>query len=237
MQLVRHQAAAPRGGEVRSSGGAQRGPFTHCLTARRAIFVVCAAACFGFALSPTPAVAFLDFLFGRSEAPASTPAPAPAPEYSSTPLGVSVQPRRGKRANIDRSLYHNADQVFRRPRDLSRRHAKPEQDQARAGRGDGRLMSRQVSLNPKTTPDWHLQDPNIQYGDIIVLESGPVVYQGHKQKRRAREDFVSLDQSHLASSRNFREIRMMASGVWTPPEAGAELQWKARGRSRGLSQR
>ena len=77
----------------------------------------------------------------------------------------------------------------------------------------------QRAIDPVAHPDWYLNDPNIRYGDILILKTGPVVYKG-SGRSRSREDFVSLGQAGIVSGSNVREIRMMVSGVWTPPDKG-----------------
>lgn len=139
---------------------------------------------------PTPAAAFLDFLFGRPEAPAP----------SRPPLDVSVDPSRRAPARVGRR------------KDARPKHAKEDGQRRPPGRHQV-----QKSIDPTANPDWYLSDPNIRYGDILILKSGPVVYKG-SGRARSREDFVSLGASGIVSSSSLRDIRMKVSGVWTPPE-------------------
>lgn len=188
---------------------------------RRVLVAVGMACAIGLAsiVVSTPAAAFLEFLFGSPQAPA-----APAPNYYSRPLDVSVRPKRGARG-APRGLAPHAHK-----RELGRKGAQPAgpKHATREPKGerssDRPKVSRahlQRSINPETNPDWFLKDPNIRYGDILVLKTGPVVYQGGASGARAREDFVSLGQSRIISRSHLRDIRMMVSGVWTPPEPGA----------------
>jgi hypothetical protein len=90
---------------------------------------------------------------------------------------------------------------------------------------------RQVSIDPATNPDWYLKDPTLRYGDILILKTGPVVYQGSRNAR-VSEDFVSLGQSKVLSSTGLRDVRMMVSGVWTPPEEVVDTPRKKSRRAR-----
>lgn len=152
------------------------------------------------ATSATPAAAFLDFLFGRPQA--EPPAPV------TNPLDVSVRPKR-------------ADRGHRHKRELGRA-------EARKAASSRQAAARQRHIDPVRTPDWYLHDPNIKRGDILVLKSGPVVYLGNADGKRSREDFVSLSQSRTLSASDRRELRMMASGVWTPPDVGTRKSAKRR---------
>lgn len=144
----------------------------------------------------TPASAFLDFLFGSPQQAAPPPV--------SHPLDVRVDPSRraAARARLNR-------------RKAEKKVAKENGERRPAGRHQV-----QRAIDPVAHPDWYLNDPNIRYGDILILKSGPVVYTG-RSRSRSREDFVSLGQAGIVSGSNVREIRMMVSGVWTPPDKSA----------------
>lgn len=165
----------------------------------------------------TPAAAFLEFLFGGQQAP--SPAPSYSTPYSRYPLDISVRPRRGARGHAEHPRHHR--------RELGRRNVgSPGRGEAKRSVGErpsekSRTAGRQRSIDPERHPDWFLIDPNIRRGDILVLKSGPVVYLGGSHGQRSREDFVSLGQSRTLSRSGLRDIRMMVSGVWTPPEDGA----------------
>lgn len=177
---------------------------------RRLIPIIGVAVLAGTLVAQTsPAEAFLDFLFGRPQAPTQ----APAPTYSSRPLDISVRPKRGAQA----------DRNFRHKREMGRRHAEGERKE--------RKGVRQVSIDPEANPDWYLKDTTLRYGDILVLKTGPVVYQGSR-RARAGEDFVSLGQSQVLSRSRLRDVRMMVSGVWTPPEEGIAEVGRKRRRAR-----
>lgn len=147
----------------------------------------------------TPASAFLDFLFG-SRQPAS-----PAPSYTSRPLDVSVNP--SKAADRYRFRKSQKDKA-------KNQHAKENGEKRPPGPNQV-----QRSIDPVAHPDWFLKDPNIRYGDILVLKSGPVIYQGSGGVRsRGREDFVSLARSSIVSRSSLRNVNMMVSGIWIAPE-------------------
>jgi hypothetical protein len=167
---------------------------------RRLVPLAAATVLIGVAVQPTPASAFLEFLFGRPQAPVYAPA-----YPQSAPLGVTVNPRRGGHASGP-----------------SHRHKKQlgKGGETRSASTKEGKISRQVSIDPVAHPDWYLKDPTLRYGDILILRSGPVVFQGSRQAR-ASEDFVSLGQSRVVSRTNLREVRMMVSGVWTPPAEGS----------------
>lgn len=150
----------------------------------------------------TPASAFLEFLFGRPQAP------APAPSYSSRPLNISVTPKKSVRG---RDKAHKPNKFARPHRGGSKVAGERSGDKPRVS-----TVKLQHPIDPEKNPDWFLTDPTLRYGDILVLKTGPVVYQGGSKRTRAQEDFVSLGQSRVVSSSRVRTIRMMVSGVWTP---------------------
>lgn len=172
-------------------------------------------------VTSTPASAFLEFLFGgrQQQAPAQA-----APYYSSRPLDISVRPKRAARGRVDKPQHGHK-------RELGRKNTGSKVAGERSSDKPRVTVTRlQKPINPETNPDWFLTDPTLRYGDILVLKTGPVVYQGSSKRNRAQEDFVSLGQSRIISRSRLRDIRMMVSGVWTPPEAGASSKLKRKKR-------
>ena len=162
-------------------------------------------------VTATPASAFLEFLFGGGQ---RQPAQA-VPSYSSRPLDISVRPKRAARGHAEKPRHGHKRELGRREKG-SKVAGERSSDKPKVV-----AHNRQKAINPEANPDWFLTDPTIRYGDILILKTGAVVYQGSSKRNRVEEDFVSLGQSRIISSARLRDIRMMVSGVWTPPEAGA----------------
>ncbi|MFJ5368599.1 hypothetical protein ACIPIA_05180, partial [Bosea sp. CER48] len=49
-----------------------------------------------------------------------------------------------------------------------------------------------VKLDPQTDRNWHLKDPTLRRGDIVVTASGVLVYQGRDSDATTPADFVAL---------------------------------------------
>jgi hypothetical protein len=64
-------------------------------------------------------------------------------------------------------------------------------------------------LDPAKNPNWHLQDPTLRRGDIVVLKGEVLVFQGGGRAPYGREDFASLDQARLSPSEK-AQLRQMA---------------------------
>ena len=115
---------------------------------------------------------------------------AVAPAPAGGPMEISVRPRR-----------------WARPRASRRRPA-----------AEARVPRRVASIDPVKVPDWHLHDPTLRRGDILVLTSGPVVFDGFSGPEHQPEDFVRLDRTRLVSGAERRIVRMMVSGIWSAAE-------------------
>lgn len=143
-----------------------------------------------------------DFLFGA-------PAPQPVPVYRpSRPLDVRVNPRRRGGAWTDQ-----------------RRDGQP-----RAGRPSWERKPVLVkSIDPVKNPNWHLEDPTLRPGDIVVLKGQVLVLEGG-HKPRMREDFTLLEKSRYFSAKE-RELIQRSAGIVpgkapdpkTPPAKQATL--------------
>ncbi len=49
-----------------------------------------------------------------------------------------------------------------------------------------------VKLDPQSDRDWHLKDPTLRRGDIVVTAGGVLVYQGRDSEATRPADFVAL---------------------------------------------
>ncbi|CAM5771470.1 hypothetical protein [Bosea minatitlanensis] len=49
-----------------------------------------------------------------------------------------------------------------------------------------------VRLDPAADPDWHLKDPTLRRGDIVVTRRGILVYRGRSADAPAAGDFAAL---------------------------------------------
>jgi hypothetical protein len=98
----------------------------------------------------------------------SAPAPPPAiePSYSGRPLEMRVRPRRAvKRESGPRRSDIARDDVVVRQKEAYAR------------------------LNPATNPDWYLQDPTLRRGDLVVLKTGIMVFEGQREPSHEVADF------------------------------------------------
>ncbi|TDR94126.1 hypothetical protein [Enterovirga rhinocerotis] len=80
----------------------------------------------------------------------------------------------------------------------------------------------QKPIDPVKQPNWYLEDPTLRRGDIIVLKTGVMVYNGGA-KPQTREDFTALSKSRLVSKSERERIQKMAPPVTTAegPESAA----------------
>lgn len=58
-----------------------------------------------------------------------------------------------------------------------------------------------VQLDPATDPDWYLADPTLRRGDIVVTNTGVLVYQGRDSDVLRRGDFAALGNSRSGSKK------------------------------------
>ncbi len=62
-------------------------------------------------------------------------------------------------------------------------------------------------IDPVQTPDWHLQDPTLRRGDIVVLKDQVLVFKGGRMPF-TRADFASLSESDLPAEERERLSHM-----------------------------
>lgn len=147
------------------------------------------------AASSSAQAGLFDFLFGGGQRQAPQYAPQYAPSYGA-PLDVRVNPHKRK----------------------------PQAAKARPARErTTKVVNR--AINPKDHPNWHLEDPTLRRGDIVVLPTGVMVYQGGP-KPQTREDFSKLSDSRLVSKKEKDRILNMAG----PPTVTAEADNPAKGK-------
>lgn len=65
-------------------------------------------------------------------------------------------------------------------------------------------------IDPKTTPNWHLVDPTLRPGDIVVLPGQVLVFEGGAFPAQ-RSDFATLDRSRRISKGERQQIEKMAT--------------------------
>lgn len=73
-----------------------------------------------------------------------------------------------------------------------------------------------VKLDPATDPTWYLKDPTLRRGDIVVLKTGVVVFDGAAKAEHTAEDFTALGRTPLLSATRRQEIAEMAAGFKAP---------------------
>lgn len=54
-----------------------------------------------------------------------------------------------------------------------------------------------IKVDPETEPYWFLRDPTLRRGDIVVTQSGALVFEGPRESEHAAADFVMLERSRL----------------------------------------
>jgi hypothetical protein len=112
-------------------------------------------------------------LFGGGFAPAR-PAP-PAHDgggFSSEPLQLDVRPRRSPRRQVNSQRLRSV------------RVARPARVDAIAAHTEA-----YARLNPAINPRWHLEDPTLRHGDIVVLDRGVMVFVGQKASSHGASEF------------------------------------------------
>jgi len=150
-----------------------------------------------FVAAPTQAQAGLfDFLFGGGAQQRPPQSYAPPPSYG-RPLDVRVNPQKRKTRGIAK--------------------ARPTKERTT------KVVNR--AINPKDHPNWYLEDPTLRRGDILVLPTGVMVYNGGA-KPQTREDFSKLSESRLVSKKDRERIEKMAG----PPSVTAEVESPAAGK-------
>ena len=150
----------------------------------------------------TPSVAAGGLFDAIGAALFGQPAPRYAPvELERGPLNVTVSPRRRAAAP---------------PRRLRALAAKPKP-----------VL---VKLDPATDPTWYLRDPTLRRGDIIVLKTGVVVFDGAARAEHMADDFTPLGKTPLLSSTRRQEIAEMAAGFKAPGAAKPEMTASRRAR-------
>ena len=162
---------------------------------RRSILICSALGLLGVAcaIQPTPASAGLfDFLFGP-------PPPAYRPP-SANPISVTVRPKKDRRRNEAKKRLGKKVMVASVDHTGETKH------------------QRVASMNPEAIPDWHLKDTTLRAGDILILKSGPVVFEGFSTGRHVQTEFASLDQTRLLSRSGQREILKMVAGISVLPD-------------------
>lgn len=77
-------------------------------------------------------------------------------------------------------------------------------------------------IDPVANPSWHLDDPTLRFGDIVVLPQGAMIYKGKAAERR-RSDFEALSRTNLLSARERERIRRMTDYKRDSEEGRARL--------------
>ena len=111
-------------------------------------------------------------LFGGF-APTRQAAPASDDGFSSEPLRLDVRPRRFPRRQVNTQGLRSV-RVARRPARLDTIAAHTEA---------------YARLNPAINPRWHLEDPTLRHGDIVVLDRGVMVFVGQKASSHNANEF------------------------------------------------
>lgn len=69
-----------------------------------------------------------------------------------------------------------------------------------------------VKLDPSTEPDWYLRDPSLRRGDIVVIATGVMIYQGRDSDAIRRSDFVALGATKSGAKGWQRQVLAGAAG-------------------------
>lgn len=172
--------------------------------------IALAAMVFACAAVSTQARAQLfDFLFGAPE-PAA-PSYEPALERPRLKIRVRPEGRSHERPQARRPL--SSEHQVRRAV-VARVSPAP----AVAPALSQNVSVRQIPIDPVKVSDWHLQDPTLRRGDIVVHRTGTFVYSGNSGPAK-REDFVSLASSPLVS-KGERDRILKITGPGTGEQTG-----------------
>lgn len=138
-----------------------------------------------------------EFLFGGERAqPAYQPPQAQG--QSAAPLQMRVRPRRA--AVEDREGGHIERRTVRlRPGEAPTRVARAAKP--------ARLAS---PIDPKANPNWHLIDPTLKRGDVVVLKGQVLVYEGGGTPT-TRDSFTALGLSKHLSKTERQEVEKIAA--------------------------
>jgi hypothetical protein len=138
---------------------------------------------------------FFERLFGVESQPEQPryyqPAPAEdfdRPTYRSEPLDFTIRKRAKERAV-------RKERPRREPVETASAPAGP--------------------IDPVAVPDWHLQDPTLRRGDIVVLKDEVLVFKGGRLPF-SRENFASLSESDLPKDERERLAHMAGLKPVTP---------------------
>lgn len=69
-----------------------------------------------------------------------------------------------------------------------------------------------VKLDPASDAFWHLRDPTLRKGDIVVTRSGVVVFDGRASSEHAASDFTALGETRRVSKAQQQAIQAGAAG-------------------------
>jgi hypothetical protein len=118
----------------------------------------------------------------------SPPPPAIAPSSSDRPLEMRVQPRRAVRRDGGprRSDVAHQDVLVRQKEAYAR-------------------------LNPATNPDWYLEDPTLRRGDLVVLKTGIMVFEGQREPAHEAADFRPVDEDRRLSKADRQSLGKVAT--------------------------
>lgn len=70
-----------------------------------------------------------------------------------------------------------------------------------------------VKLDPATDAFWHLRDPTLRKGDIVVTRSGIVVFDGRPGSEHMQSDFASLSRARNVSAAQQKTLQAAAAGA------------------------
>ena len=114
-------------------------------------------------------------------------------------------------------------------RSRARAHSRPRRPRFEARRELATRNARPVAakIDPVADPDWRLKDPTLRRGDIVVLSSGPVVFEGMPGDTHALSDFMPLATSRVATALQ-RDVRMMVAGRWMATKDLVEIASRER---------
>jgi hypothetical protein len=57
-----------------------------------------------------------------------------------------------------------------------------------------------AKLNPANNPTWYLEDPSLRPGDIVVLKTGIMVFEGSKSAVHQERDFEPIAKADMISA-------------------------------------
>lgn len=143
-----------------------------------------------------------EFLFGGRPQPTyQQPQYQPQQYERSEPMEMRVNPRRNRK-----ELAGRGERAARSDRREHGARPNPVQTVRRASKP----VVAAARIDPKTNPNWHLIDPTLRKGDVVVLKGQILVFDGGSAPA-TRDSFATLKESRHLSATERQQIEKIAA--------------------------